>query len=319
MLKPFSLNTLVFALSLIWMGPSWASDDTTTLMTQSSTMDQLTRKQSTSTSTSKFASDFSSFSGSQENAEALIMGLRNGTPITLVGENAGATITPPTKPMGYGNTYISLSLAKAQLAQYGITEPMPQQINTALTGGMLTTTSVAENGTVLTKTVTLDGILTQRASGLGWGQIAKANGFKLGQVISDMKATNKHIAAEHTHLSKAVTDTATKHESTHRSTNKSTHSSIKSAAEWHAEKSPEKYKYSRSDRGITTALSGGGVVYGERHQKFSTNVSTNASGLNHQAASSASYTQRVNMVTATGESAVHGNAVNASGHSKGPK
>ncbi len=311
MLKPFSLNTLVFALSLIWMWPSWAGDDTTVLMTQSSTMDQLTRKQSTATTTSKFASDFSTFSGSQENAEALIMGLRNGTSITLVGENAGATITPPTKPMGYGNTYISLSLAKAQLAQYGITEPTPQQINTALMGGTLTTPSVAADGKVLTKTVTLDGILTQRAAGLGWGQIAKANGFKLGQVISDMKATNKRIAAEHTHLSKAVTDTAAKHENTHKTTYKSTHSSIKSAAEWH----PEKYKYSRSDRGITTALSGGGVVYGERQQKFS----TNASGLNRQAASSASYTQRVNIVTATGESAVHGNSLNAAGRSKGPK
>lgn len=309
MLKPFSLNALVFALSLIWMGPSLASDDATQLMTQSSTMDQLTSKQSTSTATSKFASDFSAFSGSDENAAALITGLRNGTPITLTGASAGATITPPTKPMGYGNTYISLSLAKAQLAQYGITQPTPQQINTALTGGTLTTTSVAADGSVVTKTVMLDGILTQRAAGQGWGLIAKANGFKLGQVISAMKATNKHIEAAHTHLSK--TDTDIQHEETHRSTNKSTHSSIQSAAQSH----PEKSKYSGSDRGITTALSGGGVVYGERHQKLSANVTE----LNHHGASSTSYVQRVNIVTAVGESAVHGNSANASGHSKSPK
>jgi len=31
--------------------------------------------------------------------------------------------------------------------------------------------------------VKLTGILTQRASGMGWGKIAQANGFKLGELM----------------------------------------------------------------------------------------------------------------------------------------
>lgn len=313
MLKSSRLKILVIALSLIGMGPAFALDDSTTLMTQSSTMDQLTSQQRTSKVTTKFASDFSTFAGSQQNAEALITGLRNSTPINLTSTTPGTTtgtttsttttITPPTKPMGFGNTYISLSLAQAQLAQNGIIDPTPTEINTALTGGTLTTTSIAADGTVVTKIVTLDGILTQRADGLGWGQIAKANGFKLGQVVSSVKSANKSYASEYAKPIKLSAETE----------HKTKYSSVKS--ETHGRHESGKYSGS-SGRGITNGLGGGGVVYGKSHVKTDTALG----GHGHQSAKGAVQAQRVSVVTANGGSSVHGNAADkAQGHGKGPK
>jgi len=285
-----NLKVLALALCLSGMGSSFAADDATTLTTQSDTMDQLTSTQSTSKVTSKFARDFSSFAGSQEDAAAIITGLRNGTPITL----AGTTITPPTKPMGYGNTYISMSLAKAQLAQYGITEPTPEQLNTALTGGTLTATTVAADGTVTSKTVTLDGILNQRASGMGWGQIAKANGFKLGQVVSGMKSANKSMAP---------TSTVTSASSTTAAASKTGNGSIQKAST----NTEARVKHSYSSRSITTAVSGGGIIYGNRPDKAGARLAS----IGSHGASSAVHGQGSGIVHATGGS----NSVTTNGKS----
>jgi len=146
----------------------------------------------------RLASDFSAFAGSQENAQSLFTGLRNGTPITLsststiTGGATGTTLLtfdPPTRPLGNGNAFISLALAKQQLASYGITDPTPQQIQAALTGGTITT------GGTTAKPIVLKGILTQRADGMGWGEIAKSSGMNLGHVISGLKSHNAGINA----------------------------------------------------------------------------------------------------------------------------
>jgi hypothetical protein len=90
--------------------------------------------------------------------------------------------------MGHGNVFISLALAKQQLNQLGISQPTPQQLQAALTGGEVTT------GTGATATTTqLQGILTMRSQGMGWGQIAQAQGTKLGPVISGLKNANQNI------------------------------------------------------------------------------------------------------------------------------
>lgn len=318
MLNPFKLKSILIILCMAGAAPSLAADDSSTLTTQSGTMDQLSSQQSSGTVTSKFAGDFVEFSGSQQNAEALISGLRTGTPITLTGSTTSGpatgtvtttnttTIVPPTKPMGYGNTYITLSLAKAQLAQYGITEPTPAQLNAALTGGTFTTTTVAADGTLVTKTITVDGILTQRASGLGWGQIAKANGFKLGQVISSMKSANKSMAGLNTSTSKIAGTSTTMSTGTSKG--------IKSA-----ESGAYKSKYTGSGRGITTAMSGGGVVYGKSHAKVSAVSAGGSQHGNGQGAGAVARVPSSNIVTAAGNSAVHGNSANAPGQGKGPK
>jgi len=130
--------------------------------------------------TEELVEKFSAFAGSTQNAQALVDGLRNGTPITL-NDSGGTstTITPSTKPMGFGNINIALSLARQELLQQGITQPTSAQLQAALTGGTITTS---------TGSTTLVGVLTLRSQGMGWGAIANSMGFKLGEVVRSTRA-----------------------------------------------------------------------------------------------------------------------------------
>jgi len=138
--------------------------------------------------TSKLSNQFADFAGSPENSTALVNGLRTGTSITLTSPTTApggttpltTTFTPPTKPMGYGNVKIAMSLAQTSLAQQGITNPTPEQLQGALMG-----TSTTVNG-VTTQT---QGVLQMRADGMGWGQIANSMGYKLGAVMSGRALT----------------------------------------------------------------------------------------------------------------------------------
>src|SRR5262245_9926484 len=133
---------------------------------------------------------FTRFAGSKANAEALVNGLRNDQAVKLTSaQGTTTTFTPNTDKMGFGNVNISLSLAKATLAEQGIKRPTPDQIKAALNGGTVTNSAG--------KQVTLTGILTQRASGMGFGQIAKANGLKLGEVLRHQHADFKHHHRHH--------------------------------------------------------------------------------------------------------------------------
>ncbi|MBI2179316.1 MAG: hypothetical protein HYU31_00660 [Deltaproteobacteria bacterium] len=146
----------------------------------------------------KISTDFNSFLGAD--SKAVVSGLRSGTPITLTRTTASpgstpgttvnttTTIAPPTGKMGVGNVYISLALAKQQLSQMGITQPTPEQLQAALTGGTISTGT----GAAATST-NLQGILTMRSEQMGWGQIAQKLGFKLGPVISGMKNANQSM------------------------------------------------------------------------------------------------------------------------------
>lgn len=181
------------ALFLAGTAASAAEREETTLSAHAAQMDSLASSRGESTVTSRISSDFSAFAGSQANADALVNGLRNGSAITLTtttpsGTTSSTTFTPPTGKMGYGNVFISLALAKQQLAGLGITQPTAQQLQAALTGGAVTTAT----GT----TTNLQGVLQMRSQGMGWGQIANSLGFKLGPVVSGMKAANSHLNAQ---------------------------------------------------------------------------------------------------------------------------
>lgn len=125
---------------------------------------------------------YGSLLGSTANAQSLVAGLRNGTPITLqtgstttvpVTTTAGAaTFTSPAGRMGYGNVTRTLDLAARQLAAAGITQPTPQQLQAALTGGSVT------NGAG--RTTTMQGVLELRSQGMGWGKIAQTIGVHPG-------------------------------------------------------------------------------------------------------------------------------------------
>jgi hypothetical protein len=151
----------------------------TATTTGSTTTGATTTPSTSGAASSKLAASFADLAGSTENATALVNGLRTQSPITLTSasttttsQGGTTTFTPPTRPMGYGNIRIALSLARAELAAQGITNPTPQQLQGALTG----TTSTSGTQT--------QGILQMRASGMGWGQIANSMGVKLGAVMS---------------------------------------------------------------------------------------------------------------------------------------
>lgn len=144
----------------------------------------------------QLAGQFESFAGSDANAQALVDGLRDGSEITLQETTTQAdgsstttqtTFQPATGALGYGNVKIALSLAEASLAGAGITDPTADEIAAALNGGTLT----LADGT----TVQFDGVLTERAAGEGWGAIAQAMGFKLGEVMRSPNAAAH--AADH--------------------------------------------------------------------------------------------------------------------------
>lgn len=192
---------LLFAGALAFPGePVQAQTNTgsgtqTQLQTEARTMDAAASRGQTRVQT-RIASAFADFAGSETNARSLVTGLRQGSAITLTAPGTGGqpgsttTFTPPTRPMGHGNVYISLALAREQLAQIGITQPTPEQLQAALTGGTITTGS----GPSAT-TTKLQGVLQMRADGMGWGRIANTMGVKLGHVVSGMKHANQQIAA----------------------------------------------------------------------------------------------------------------------------
>ena len=158
------------------------------------------------------AKKYGAFAGSPENAQSLVGGLRDGTEIVLTrtvqvppppGQvchqqvmmpcmpplpstqmcprmipapcpstttTETESITPPTGNMGFGNVDIALAFAQAQLLEVGISGPSPKEVKASLLGGQVTGQSDSKN---------LPGILTLRASGMGWGQIANQLGYKL--------------------------------------------------------------------------------------------------------------------------------------------
>lgn len=169
------------------------SGETTALTTQTKQMDSLVSTRGEANVSGRISSDFSAFAGSTANADALVAGLRNGTAITLTttdpkGVTTSTTFTPPTGKMGYGNVYTSLALAKQQLAGLGITEPTARQLQAALNGGTVTSSTG--------QTTALTGVLQMRTQGMGWGQIAHSLGTKLGPVISGMKSANAHVTSQ---------------------------------------------------------------------------------------------------------------------------
>ena len=132
----------------------------------------------------RLAGKYARFAGSHDNAQALVEGLRYDRTVKLSSPSGSTSFAPHTDKMGYGNVDHALALAKLSLAQQGIRNPTPEQIKAALNGGTVTSKSGQR--------VVLPGVLKQRASGMGWGQIAQSYGFKLGEL---MRAEHGHHRA----------------------------------------------------------------------------------------------------------------------------
>lgn len=142
------------------------------------------------TSSTRLAASYATWAGSTANAQSLVSGLSTGSKVNLNNSAGSATFSPSTGKLGVGETGIALSLAKASLAEQGITKPTPEQISAALNGGIITSP---------TGTMSVPGVLSQRTSGMGWGQIAQAMGVKLGAVVSASKTDKSKAAQGGTH------------------------------------------------------------------------------------------------------------------------
>lgn len=156
----------------------------------------------------KLASSFTVFAGSEENAASLVSGLRSGSRITLTTvpptvppggslTDGSASFIPPTHPMGWGNVRHALTLAQRELAAEGITNPTPSQLQAALVGGFVTTSSG--------RIVTLQGVLTLRSQGMGWGRIAHTLGVPMGHAES-IHAFNDHEGSHHALINESRRD-----------------------------------------------------------------------------------------------------------------
>ena len=116
-------------------------------------------------SESKLVEEWEKLAGSDANAKSLVNGLRDGKTVTLTDGKTTTTFTPPTGKMGGGSVNNALLLAQESLKQQGIANPTPDQLKTAVSG-----------------------ILDQRASHKGWGEIAKSMNVKLGDLRRNEKA-----------------------------------------------------------------------------------------------------------------------------------
>lgn len=120
----------------------------------------------------RLVDEYAALAGSPGDAEQLLLGLRQSTPVTLGSGAAQATITPPTPRLGWGNVRHALSIARAELAAAGIDKPTPEQLKVALIGGTLPPAS----GTGAATPTTMPGVLTLRSQGMGWGRIERRLG-----------------------------------------------------------------------------------------------------------------------------------------------
>lgn len=92
-----------------------------------------------SSETGRLTTQYTDWAGGKPNAEAIVTGLRNGSPITLVTSGSDHSVSiagfTPSAPMSYGSVSSSLAAAQRSLARMGITRPTAEQIQAALIGG----------------------------------------------------------------------------------------------------------------------------------------------------------------------------------------
>ena len=189
------LNPSIIAICLSFsLSHSLLADEETTVTSGETLGEGTSEPKTIGTSTQtegKLSQEFSGLLGSEEQAQTVVDGLRQGKAFTLGSETADTSsaqtpdlntpelnttelnnivIEPPTGTMGYGNVKMTLSLAEAKLAEMGITQPTNEQLSAVLMGGEIEGQPV-------------DGILMMRSEGMGWGEIAQQYDMKVGQLM----------------------------------------------------------------------------------------------------------------------------------------
>ena len=87
----------------------------------------------------RIAARFASLAGSEDNALALALALRSGTPVRLCDDSLDfARIEPPPRAMAWRTVDESLAAARDALLRLGVARPTIEQLRAVLTGGELT-------------------------------------------------------------------------------------------------------------------------------------------------------------------------------------
>ena len=150
-----ALKSILFALSLLCIGTMSAA-------------------QVEDTAAARIAGQFAHLAGGDENAMALVLALRSGTPVRLAAIGDESRVVPemvsldlPTAPMPWNEVRVSLLNAQDQLVRAGIVKPSLEELHAALLGGEVSATGGSS--------VVLRGVLQMRAEGLSWLDIARAS------------------------------------------------------------------------------------------------------------------------------------------------
>lgn len=88
----------------------------------------------------RIAARYASLAGSEDNALALALALRSGTPVRLADGGAldFARIEPPARGMAWRTVDEALAAARDALLRLGVARPGAEQLRAALTGGEIT-------------------------------------------------------------------------------------------------------------------------------------------------------------------------------------
>jgi hypothetical protein len=166
-------------LSAMYLAANFASHSAHSAMTDSTQQqaanDAVTFTPATTPKTSaevaastKLADEFATLAGSQDNAEKLVVGLRNAKPVTMKEVSPVAvevSFSPPTRPLSFSDVHKALSLAQAQLKSKNIESPTPAQLKASLAGGELPNAHGDMTHII--------GILPLHKRGMSWDQIAR--------------------------------------------------------------------------------------------------------------------------------------------------
>lgn len=265
--------------------PGWSQEDIVSLVGDDDTPIIETDQPASTMPLDRISNEFNSFLG--DNADTVVYGLRNGDEIiieeTIIHDDGTTSTTttsidPPTGSMGNGNVKISLGLAREELAQWGVDQPTAEELSAALIGGEITAPSGG--------TVQLDGVLTMRNEGMGWGQIAHEYGVKLGHVMSGMKSGKSYSAIPGTDQAAAVTgesntkQTKVKHDAkavSGKAYGKGIVSGTNETAQnRHTIKAQKQYKQTYKESGIVTGS--GAAVSGNSHAATVSNAGNSGHG-----------------------------------------
>lgn len=306
-----TLKTLAAAVVLAFAPAAFAQATGNPIDAQVVALDKTANNRGQAHVASKIAANFASLAGSEDNALALVNALRTGEAVKLTYPPTGtattptiSTIDPPTGNMGWGNVKISLALAQDQLARLGITNPTAEQLQAALNGGSV----AVKNPDGTTTTTTLRGVLQMRVDGMGWGEIAKAGGTKVGPVVSQLKMAHAKVATIPTRTASktSATTTASAKAST------APGASGKSAGLTTAAGSPGASGAAQGSKGITTAegavTTQKGNAYGRGVVTAGGGTATTTASLHGKPATTGAGVVNATSASASAVTTAHGNA-----------